>query len=64
MAVAARMVAVLKFMTGRTAKNLPTQALGAAMLNGPHGLTVTGKEFVCIFFSVDGAIRSKEISQF
>jgi len=64
MAVAAGVITVLKFLTVGTTIDLSAQALGAARLNRPHGLTVTGQEFVCIFFSVDGAILSKEISQF
>jgi hypothetical protein len=64
MAVAARVIAILKFMTGGTAKNLPAQALGAAMLDRPHRQTMRGEEFVRIFFSIVSAIRSKEVSQF
>jgi len=64
MAVAAGVITVLKLLTVRTAENLSTQALGATMLDRPHGLTMRGEQFVGIFFSVVSAIRLKEISQF
>jgi hypothetical protein len=64
MSVAAGVITVLKLLTVRTAIHLSAQALGAAMLNGPHGLTMRRQEFVGIFFSVVSAIRSKEVSQF
>ena len=57
-------ITVLKFLTVRTAKNLTAQALSAAGLNRPHRLTMRGKQFIGIFFSVVSAIRSKEVSQF
>jgi hypothetical protein len=64
MSVAARVIAVLKLVAMGTAKDLSTQALGAAVLNGPHGLTMRGEKFVGIFFSIFSAILPKEIGQF
>jgi hypothetical protein len=64
MPVAAGVIPVLKLLTVWTAIDLSTQALGAAMLNRPHCLTMRGQELVSIFFSVGGAILSKEVSQF
>jgi hypothetical protein len=64
MAVAAGVITVLKLLTVGTTINLSTQALGAAVLNRPHRLTMRGQEFVSIFSSVVSTILSKEVSQF
>jgi hypothetical protein len=64
MSVAAGVITVLKLMTGGTAKDLPAQLFGAAMLNSPHCLTMRGQEFVSIFVSIGGTIFSKEVSEF
>jgi hypothetical protein len=64
MAVAAGVITVLKLPTVFTTEYLSAQTLGTTMLDRPHGLTMRGQEFICIFFSVVSAIRSKEVSQF
>jgi hypothetical protein len=64
MSVAAGVIAVLKLLAGWTTIDLSPQALGAAVLNGPHGLTMRGQEFVGILFSVVSPIFSKEVGQF
>ena len=64
MAVAAGVIAVADFSTGRTSKDLSTQRLGAAALDGAHGLKVAGQEVCSIFLAVGGAILAEDISQF
>jgi hypothetical protein len=64
MSVAARVITVLKLLTGGTGKDLPAQLFGAAMLDRPHSLAMRRQEFVRIFFSIVSPIRLKEISQF
>jgi hypothetical protein len=62
--VAAGVITVLKLLTVGTTVYLTAQALGAAMLNRPHRLTMRRQKFVRIFFSVICAVLSKEVSQF
>jgi hypothetical protein len=64
MPVAAGVITVLKLLSVGTAIDLSAQTLGAAMLNGPHCLTMRGQEFLSIFFSIGSTIFSKEVSQF
>ncbi len=57
-------ITVLELLTVWAAINLPTQTLGATMLDRPHGLAMRGQEFVSIFSSVVSPILSKEVGQF
>jgi hypothetical protein len=43
MPIAARVIAVLKFLAGNTAIHLSTEYLRPAMLNGPHRLAMAGQ---------------------
>ena len=64
MAIAAGVIAVADFPAGRTGKDLSTQRLSAAALDGAHGLAVAGQEMGSVFLAISGTVLAEDISQF
>jgi len=64
MAIAAGVIAVADFPAGQTSKDLSTQRLCTAALDGAHSLAVAGQEVCSVFLTIGGAILAKDISQF
>jgi hypothetical protein len=64
MAIAAGVIAVTDFTASRAGKDLSTQRLSAAVLDGAHSLAMTGQEVCGILLAVGGTVLAKDISKF
>jgi hypothetical protein len=62
--IAAGMVTVLYLAAFGAGLHLPAQGLGAVLLDGAHGLPVTGEKLVSVFRAIGRTVLAKEISQF
>jgi len=63
-AVATGVVAVTDFTAGRAGKDLSSQRLGTAALDGAHRLAMARQQVCGIFLAVGGTVLAEEISQF
>ena len=57
------MVAILDLIALRAVIYLPTQGLGAALLNGPHGAAMAGEQTVGVALAVGRAILAEDLRQ-
>jgi hypothetical protein len=64
MAIAAGVIAVADFTAGGTGKNLSTQRLGTAALDGAHSLAMAGQEVCGVFLVISRTVLAEDISQF
>jgi hypothetical protein len=63
-AVATGVVAVLQFLTMRTAIDLSTQGWRTTLLHRPHGLEVSARHAAGVLLAVGRTILAKDIRQF
>jgi len=62
--IAAGVIGVVRLPAGGTRKDLPAQCFSAAVLDGPHRLTMAGQDFLCVLPTIIRAVPSENICQF
>lgn len=64
MAIAAGVIAIADFPADRTSKDLSTQRLCTAALDGAHSLAMAGQEVRGVFLAIGRSILAEDVSQF
>ena len=62
MAIAAGVVAVTDITASRAGKDMSTQRVGAAALDGAHGLLVAGQQVWGIFSAIGWSVLAEDVS--